>query len=158
MTAGPNTRIQANVKTVGDTLVNFYADTPDEFERLVDWATGNPGVFATLESSVKQAVAVGQVLPVQSAEVQQTPPSAPPTNGGWGTPPAAAPQQGGWAQPAPAPQAGPSCQHGPRTARKGNGSKGEWRAWMCPTPKGTPGQCEPEWVRKGSPEWNTFPA
>lgn len=35
------------------------------------------------------------------------------------------------------------CAHGDRTYRDG----GRWKAWFCPSPKGTPGQCEPLWVR-----------
>lgn len=40
-----------------------------------------------------------------------------------------------------------ACQHGERTYRNGQGAKGPWAAWFCPSPKGTPGQCEPLWVR-----------
>lgn len=60
---------------------------------------------------------------------------------------------------APAPtSSAPSCHHGTKTAKKGNGAKGEWRAWMCPAPKGTPDQCSPAWVTKGTGEWVNFPA
>lgn len=38
------------------------------------------------------------------------------------------------------------CQHGARTYREGNGARGFWSAYFCPSPKGTPGQCEPMWV------------
>lgn len=40
-----------------------------------------------------------------------------------------------------------ACHHGDRVYRSGAGAKGPWQAWMCPSPKGTPGQCEPLWVR-----------
>ena len=43
-------------------------------------------------------------------------------------------------------QSAPMCAHGPRTFRTGVGAKGPWQAWMCAAPKGTPGQCPPEWV------------
>ena len=52
----------------------------------------------------------------------------------------------------------PSCQHGPRTPKSGSGAKGPWRAWMCPTPKGTYDQCQPMWVQRGTAEWSAFPA
>ena len=42
--------------------------------------------------------------------------------------------------------AAPTCVHGPRTYRTGTSTRGPWAAWFCPTPKGTPGQCEPAWV------------
>ena len=52
----------------------------------------------------------------------------------------------------------PSCPHGPRVAKSGNSAKGPWRAWMCPAPKGDPSQCQPDWVTRGTPAWNSFPA
>lgn len=51
---------------------------------------------------------------------------------------------------------GRSCMHGPMTKREGTGAKGPWKGYMCPTPKGTPGQCEPVWLRRNDPEWSTF--
>lgn len=44
--------------------------------------------------------------------------------------------------------AAPQCPHGTRVHRTGVGAKGPWSAYFCPTPKGTPGQCEPQWDRK----------
>lgn len=35
------------------------------------------------------------------------------------------------------------CKHGARSYKEG----GSWKAWFCPSPKGTPDQCEPLWVR-----------
>lgn len=61
-----------------------------------------------------------------------------------------------------APPAGASagdrtCTHGVMVKRTGNGAKGEWRAWFCPTPKGTEGQCQPKFAdRKNPTEWNAF--
>lgn len=54
---------------------------------------------------------------------------------------------------------GPSsktCSHGIMTKRTGAGAKGPWKAYMCPSPKGTPDQCEPVWVRRHDSEWSTF--
>lgn len=59
---------------------------------------------------------------------------------------------------APATSSAPVCHHGTKTAKKGNGAKGEWRAWMCPAPKGTADQCSPAWVTKGTADWVNFPA
>jgi hypothetical protein len=47
----------------------------------------------------------------------------------------------------------PSCKHGTRKHKSGAGAKGPWQAWMCPSPKGTPDQCEPMWIRRGEPGW-----
>ena len=52
----------------------------------------------------------------------------------------------------------PNCAHGPMTARSGSSAKGPWKAWMCPTAKGTPGQCAPNFLNRGTPEFNNFPA
>lgn len=52
--------------------------------------------------------------------------------------------------PAQPQQAGvPSCQHGMKQYKQGVSAKtgNPWSAWMCPAPKGTPDQCEPEWRR-----------
>ena len=49
-----------------------------------------------------------------------------------------------------------SCKHGQMTQRTGNGAKGPWKAYMCPSPKGTPDQCEPAWIRRNDPEWSSF--
>jgi hypothetical protein len=50
-----------------------------------------------------------------------------------------------------------TCAHGQMVKRTGVGAKGEWRAWFCPTPKGTEGQCAPAFANRGNPtEWNAF--
>ena len=51
---------------------------------------------------------------------------------------------------------GKSCKHGVMSQRTGSGAKGPWKAYMCPSPKGTPDQCEPVWLRRGDAEWNSF--
>ncbi len=52
----------------------------------------------------------------------------------------------------------PNYAHGPMTPRSGVSAKGPWKAWMCPTPKGTPGQCSANFLNRGTPEFNNFPA
>lgn len=49
-----------------------------------------------------------------------------------------------------------SCAHGVMVKRTGSSAKGEWRAFFCPTPKGTDGQCSPVFAKRGTPEWNSF--
>jgi hypothetical protein len=51
---------------------------------------------------------------------------------------------------------GRSCKHGPMTKRSGSSPKGPWKGYMCPTPKGTPDQCEPTFLKRNEPEWSTF--
>jgi hypothetical protein len=96
---------------------------------------------------------VGNVAGLQVAMAAPTVVSAPP-------PAATAPQA--WEEPAPAAPfqsaTVPNCAHGPMTARSGTSAKGPWKAWMCPTAKGTPGQCAPNFLNRGTPEFNNFPA
>lgn len=50
--------------------------------------------------------------------------------------------------PAVAAAPAPTCVHGPRQLRTSKpGAAKTWSAWMCPTAKGTVGQCEPIWNR-----------
>lgn len=51
---------------------------------------------------------------------------------------------------------GKTCKHGIMSQRTGSGAKGPWKAYMCPSAKGTPDQCEPVWLRRGDAEWNSF--
>ena len=51
---------------------------------------------------------------------------------------------------------GRNCKHGPMTKRQGSSAKGPWKAYMCPTPKGTPDQCEAIFLRRNEADWNTF--
>jgi hypothetical protein len=153
MGANANTVLQVNFKTHGDSLINIYADTPEQFNQIVEFLKTKVGDIAELESNFKGAAAVAQAMnvttvPVGTAPVPPPPP-VPVSQPGWGAPQPPAPTQS-----APA----PTCAHGPRTAKSGQSGKGPWRAWMCPTPKGTPGQCDPQWVKQGTPEWNAFPA
>lgn len=48
------------------------------------------------------------------------------------------------------------CSHGTMVTRKGSGAKGEWKGYFCPTPKGTPDQCPPQWITKKDAEWNSI--
>lgn len=51
---------------------------------------------------------------------------------------------------------GKTCKHGEMTKKTGASAKGPWKAFMCPSPKGTPDQCDPQWIRRNDPEWSTF--
>jgi hypothetical protein len=51
---------------------------------------------------------------------------------------------------------GRNCKHGPMTKRSGSSAKGPWKGYMCPTPKGTPDQCDAVFLRRNEPEWSTF--
>lgn len=90
---------------------------------------------ATIQATIPSTVIQTPVVPQQASFAPVPPPSVAPVTAG-----------------------AVSCQHGAMSAKKGNGAKGEWRGWFCPTPKGTPDQCKPQFVTKGTNEWVTFPA
>lgn len=39
------------------------------------------------------------------------------------------------------------CKHGEMVYRTGSKNGRTWKAFMCPSPKGTPDQCDVEWIR-----------
>lgn len=39
------------------------------------------------------------------------------------------------------------CKHGEMQFRSGSTGGRAWKAFMCPTPKGTADQCPPEWIK-----------
>ncbi len=105
-------------------------------------------IIGKFDASLKAVYVAGSVLGA-------TPVNNPSTvaAGGYGAPqappaPAYGAQPGYGAPAAPAGPPGmvpPTCMHGVKTFKTGQGAKGTWRAWMCPGPKG-PGQCKPEWI------------
>lgn len=148
-----------NVKTKIGTIFTVRADTAEELNANITSAINfsvNDGVSALEE------LLLGIVAPVATlsspaefvaqafgGEVLGTTPIAPAV-----APPAFAPV----APPAVAsPVAGDkTCTHGIMVRRTGNGAKGEWRAFFCPTPKGTADQCSAQFANRGTPEWSSF--
>ena len=159
MTTHPEPRHKLTVK-VGDALRTIQGYSIEEYElaraELIDHLSGDA-------EAVALAKAAGHAAPlVAVTEASATVQPVAPTGGGapaWGEPTPPAP----FIPPAAAPSAFaaaavPQCQHGPRTGRSGVGQKGPWKAWFCPTPKGTPNQCEAIFLNRNTPEWNNFPA
>lgn len=133
-------------------LLTAGGDTFSDYQlRWAELAEGAP----TLIESFQLIIAALNAAPLTQQQVGTPPPA-----------PAAVVSDGGWATPAPAPQAAPPsafsaavapvCAHGPRNAVSKVGAKGPWKAWMCNAPQGAQ-KCDPQWVQKNSPEWNTFP-
>lgn len=121
---------------IGDSLRTIQADTHEEFVEQLELAHESLQACYDL---IVAARAVGHVA--EPAPAQATATAAPATEAPSAFTNASVPQ----------------CQHGAKTAKTGSSAKGPWRAWMCPAPKGDPSQCAPDWVRRGSPEWNSFP-
>jgi hypothetical protein len=49
-----------------------------------------------------------------------------------------------------------SCIHGVMTKREGVGPYGPYKAFMCPTPKGTPDQCKAVYLKPSDSDYATF--
>lgn len=125
---------------VGDALRTIQADTHEEFVEQLALAHESLQQCYDLLVAARAVGNVAAPAPVQAAAT-------------------AAPVAAENAAPAAFANATvPQCQHGAKTAKSGSSAKGPWRAWMCPAPKGDPSQCKPDWVQRGSAEWNNFPA
>ena len=140
-------KIQISPKLTDGTLVNLRADNPAEAEQILTWAIENAAKIGDAVKAVNAVSVVGAAFPGAQVQVEQ-PQAAPAQQGGWNagaaTPPPAFAQPAAPAQPA----AGEKfCVHGKMTYREGVGAKGPWKAFFCPTAKGTPNQCQAEFIR-----------
>lgn len=117
MSAPDTTKFQVNYKLADGTLVNLYAkDVKD------------------LETGLTDLAMVSALIKSTGADLGGAPASAVAT--------VAAAFPGAQVVNAPA-ASGPTCAHGAMTLRTGTSAKGPWKGYFCPTPKGTPGQCDP---------------
>ena len=136
MAASPEgTKVQANFK-IGNDLFNVYANSMEEFvDLLAELEESGITAIHSVQSKLTGAHAV-----VSAGASANPVPSSPPASFT-----AAATKQ---------------CVHGDMVPRKGTNSRGPWRGWYCPTPKGAPDQCKPVYVdrEKQPTEWNNFPA
>lgn len=133
-------------------LLTAGGDTFSDYQlRWAELAEGAPTLFESFHLVIAA---------LNTASMTQPQAATPPA-------PAAVASDGGWATPAPIPQAAPPtafsaavapvCAHGPRNPVSKVGAKGPWKAWMCNAPQGG-AKCDPQWIKRGSPEWDTFPA
>ena len=140
---------QFSTKIAND-MVNIRANDIDTFEsQLLAFEERAIGTCVSIQQKIEAARNVGASIPVATA-----------------TPPVAATaetvkEQQSWGTPTTTSQtiSRPSCQHGQRVGREGNGAKGPWRAFFCSAPKGDPSQCDPVWInRKDDSAWNAWVA
>ena len=131
-------------KVNGD-LFTVRADTFDDFLQNLALAANVSGVKSLIDAidgKITEAEAIATIQAAMPATVVSAPtsfqPVAPPVIAS--TPPVGEKQ----------------CPHGAMIKRTGDGAKGEWRAFFCPTPKGTPDQCQAQFAKRGSAEWNSF--
>lgn len=138
------TKINNDLLTVrGDTFDDFLANAI-----ALGTVPAISALIGILDGSVPQTQERAAISAVETAL------------GATALPPAVDPFGGSFAPVAP--PAGASagdrtCSHGVMVKRTGQGAKGEWRAWFCPTPKGTADQCKPQFAdRKNPAEWAAF--
>ena len=136
MTAPNNTSLQANFKLPNGDLINVYGDSAADFEASLKELAARAQLILDTGNLLRGAQTVvdagltGAPAPQQQAQaVQQYQQSAA----------QAAPQQQS------APGSGPVCKHGPMTFRSGISKKSgkPYTAHFCPSPQGTPDQCDP---------------
>jgi hypothetical protein len=132
--------VTVTVKTKLGSLVTLRADEPQEFADRVDAAASAGFGFAVtafeglINENAATPAAIDEIAKALGATVIAAP-----------------------APLVPVPPSGdvfsPTCKHGVKKHKAGQGAKGPWQAWMCPSPKGTADQCQPQWIRQGEPGW-----
>jgi hypothetical protein len=124
MAASESTKLQVNFKLADGTLINVYAVTQAELEAQLTSLQDTASLITATASSLGSSSAVSYATQSLGAT-----PVAPQFT-------------------APAPVADGSCKHGALVWRESKpGAPKAWKGWFCPSPKGTPDQCEPKFVR-----------
>lgn len=143
--------ISITVKTPAGSLVTVRAEHGEDLDHLVaNSLDALKSAVTELEAAVRGAAPVAQapmatqqIAAALGASIIDNSP-APSTDGGW----AGAPAIGG-----------KSCPHGRMTAIQGTGKDGRmYRGYFCAAQKGAFDKCKNQYVRMGTPEWNTFVA
>jgi len=143
--------VQASVKTPAGTLINAKGHDDQSFSMALAIVHDHMKTIVELEQLAAAVKNVAAVMPVASVTTLPTAAPAAPAADGWDTPAA------------PFAQAQvPSCKHGMKTGRAGVYQRGPktgqpYKAWFCPSPKGTPDQCKPIFFDVGTPEYDSFP-
>ena len=119
MAASQNARLQINYKLMDGTLINVYAENQTELETLLTSVAD----LSTLIRATQVALSPESATPAGNmAYMKQT----------LGAEEISADKQ---------------CRHGAMSFKSGTGAKGPWKGWFCPSPKGTPDQCQPVFIR-----------
>ena len=141
--------ISITVKTPAGSLVTVRAEHGDELDQVISSALDAiKSAVTELEAAAKgvtpvqnQPMAPAQVAATLGASIIDNTPVA---SGGWGSAPSIN---------------GRNCPHGKMTAIQGTGKDGQmYRGYFCAAQKGAIDKCRNQYVRAGSPEWNTFVA
>lgn len=144
-----------NVKTKVGTIITVRGNDSTEFESNINALVGN-GVNNSIAAMEELFLGVQPsnsgintvVNALGGTVISETPipvaggfaPIVPPTHAGGVT----------------AGTASRACIHGNMTKREGEGPYGHYKAFMCPTEKGTVGQCKAIYLKPNDPDYATF--
>lgn len=133
--------VQANFKTPRGSLLNVYGKDEASFDMGLAILQDRLSLVAEIEALLAGGSHAAPVVNVNAAPVSAA--------DSWGSTPPVSMMN------ATVPT-GPDGQ--PRVAKSGTSAKGPWKAWMTVAKKGEPGYADPIWLRRGTPEWDAFPA
>ena len=124
MSAQATTKLQVNYKLADGTLINVYGDDQADLQAQL------AGLVANAQSIADTAKALGMSNAVSTVQAVLG-----------GTPVVQS-------SPTPANIPDGHCKHGELIWRESKpGAPKPWKGWFCPSPKGTPDQCDPKFVR-----------
>ena len=138
--------ISITVKSPAGSLITVRAETGNQLDNLVVEALeAIKSAVTELEAAARNQnvtpMNVNQVAASLGASIIDNPA---PTNS-WAS--TSSPSIGG----------GRNCPHGKMTAIQGTGKDGRmYRGYFCPAPKGAFDKCKNDYVKVGTPDWNTF--
>lgn len=127
--ASQTAKLQVNYKLADGTLINVYADSVDELADLLKGLSDVTHAISSTSAALtggSTSSAVSMVAASLGGEVISN--SMMPVHG------------------ATVPDG--FCRHGKLVYRESKpGAPKTWKGWFCPSPKGTPDQCEPKFIR-----------
>ena len=124
-----DTKFQVNFKLADGTLINLYAATAQELEAQLATVQDAAALINAVSGSLANAAAIRNVTAAMpGAQIISSAPTQ-----------------------APAQTVADNayvCSHGAMQYRESKpGAPKAWKGYFCPTPKGTPNQCEPRFIR-----------
>jgi len=132
MAAPTSTKFQVNFKLVDGTLINIYAENSGELEGQLATIQDTAALIVATSAAFSGAGNISNAVAAFAATPVAVQHQAPQVN---------AAINGTQFDPG-------SCKHGVMVWRESKpGAPKAWKGWFCPSPKGTPDQCEPKFVR-----------
>jgi hypothetical protein len=125
MTAQATTKLQVNYKLADGTLINVYGDNEADLAAQLNSLGNQAKLIADVARAFGTSQAVATVQAVLGGTVVSSDVATPSANIPEG-----------------------HCKHGALTWRESKpGAPKAWKGWFCPSPKGTPDQCSPKFVK-----------